>query len=237
MTSTLDRDDPATGAGPRRRGRVWLIVAAALIVVILLAWLVAFSPVLGASKIVVRGNHTLSAAQIRSAASIRSGAPLVRLDTSAAARRVEALPDVASAEVSVSYPNSVTITVVERVAVGYLDQGTGALLVDHTGHQFRAVATPPAGLPRFDVPAGQPGVVVGQAVATAAGALSPQVLAQLSAIRASEPDAITLVLRDGRTVFWGDATRSADKARLLPTLLAQPGSYYDVSNPDLVYTR
>jgi len=46
-----------------------------------------------------------------------------------------------------------------------------------------------------------------------------------------------LHLRDGRTVLWGSAERSADKAQVLPALLARAGTTFDVSNPDVVSVR
>jgi cell division protein FtsQ len=74
-------------------------------------------------------------------------------------------------------------------------------------------------------------------VATVAAALPPPVLRKLSSITANGPSAITLQLRDGRTVDWGGAERSADKAQVLPALLARSGTEFDVSNPDLVVAR
>ena len=91
-------------------------VAVVAVLALLVTWLVAFSPLLGASTVQVQGATTLSDDQVRSAAAIADGTPLVRLDTAAVARRVEALPQVASARVTVAYPSTVTVTVLERRA-------------------------------------------------------------------------------------------------------------------------
>jgi cell division protein FtsQ len=57
-------------------------------------------------------------------------------------------------------------------------------------------------------------------------------------IEALDPNAITLVLTRQRVVSWGSAQRSADKARVLPALLARSGvQHVDVTNPDLPFTR
>ena len=245
MADTLTRDSDDDLAARRSARRIALVAGAAGLVAVLV-WVVVFSSVLGARRVVVHGAHSVSAARIQAVADVPHGRPLLRLDTGAIAHRVEAaLPDVAAASVQVSYPSTVVITVTERVAVGYLDAGGKATLVDKSGRQFRTVSTAPSALPHFDIPTGTGATATGQAVATAtgqavatvAGALTPAVLAQLSSIGASDPSAITLHLRDGRTVLWGSAERSADKAQVLPALLPRAGTTFDVSNPDVVSVR
>jgi cell division protein FtsQ len=227
-------DSPAP-SGPKR---LPLVIAGAAAAVLVAVWLVAFSPALGVRTVQVSGIHTLTADQVRTAAEIDDGAPLIRLDTAGVRKRVEAMPDVASASVSVSYPSTIKIQVVERVPIGYLANGASSFsLVDRTGAQYREVTAAPAGLPRFAIPVGAGGQETGQAVAVVAAALDPPVLALLAQISADSPQSITLVLRDGRTVSWGSAERSDQKAALLPTLLAQPGKTYDVSSPSLAVVR
>jgi cell division protein FtsQ len=70
-----------------------------------------------------------------------------------------------------------------------------------------------------------------------ASALGPQLLARVASIDAFDQNAITVLLTDSRVLHWGSADRSSDKARLLPTLLGQPGTQFDVSNPDQVVVR
>lgn len=235
-------DGEAAHDGPDGRRRVpnrVLIISAGVAVLLaaLLTWLVAFSPVLGVHEVTVRGTHTLTAAQVRAAAAIRAGTPLVRLDTADVRRRVTALPDVASATVSVSYPQTVVIAIVERRPVGFLAVGTRYVLVDKTGDQYRTVTSAPRALPRFTVPEGPPARATGEALAAVAASLDPRLRSRVASIEGFDPTAITLLLTDQRVVRWGSADRSADKARILPTLLTQPGSTFDVSNPDLVVAR
>jgi cell division protein FtsQ len=222
-------------AATRRSARRIALVAGTVAVIAVLVWVALFSSLLGAKRVRVRGADDVSAARVRSVADVPQGRPLLRLDTGAIARRVETLPDVAAASVHVSYPSTVVITVTERVAVGYLVANGRVVLVDKSGKQFRTVSAAPARLPRFAIPAGA--TATGHAVATVAGALTAPVLHKLSLISASDPSAITLQLRDGRSVEWGSADRSADKAQVLPALLARPGTDFDVSNPDLVVAR
>lgn len=237
MTTTQRPPAPAPAAPARRRVRPVFWVAGAVVLCIVVVWVVAFSPVLGVRTVTVRGTHLLTTAQVRAAAALRSGTPLLRLDNSAAARRVERLPEVASASVRVSYPNTVVITVVERVAVGFVASGNRYVLVDRTGDQFRTVAAKPRGLPLFDVPAATVPTATGRAVADVAAALPESVRRRLASIQALDPDSITLQLTDARVIRWGSDERNADKARILAALLTQPGSQYDITDPDQVVVR
>jgi cell division protein FtsQ len=217
--------------------RVLVSVASVIVVVALAVWIVAFSPVLGVSSVQVHGTDVLTTAQVRAAAAIPHGSPLIRLDTAAIARRVERLAEVKSVRVGTSYPNTVTIDVVERTPVGYLQDGSSFTLVDGSGARYRTVQTRPAKLPLFEVPFGPSGDAAAAAVAGVAADLTAGLLTRVASISALDPSSITLLLTDHRVVRWGTADRSADKARVLPTLLLQPGTTFDVSNPDEVIAR
>lgn len=226
----------ARGMGGRNRSLI-VIAVLAVLVVATATWVVAFSPMLGVNTVTVHGNRLLTGAQVRDTAAIQQGTPLVRLDTAAVTRRVESLPDVASAMVRTDYPSTVVITVTERVAVGYLTLGSTYELVDKTGAQYRTVAIKPRALPLFVVPAGAEAEATGQAMATVAASLTGPLRAQVASVQAFDPTAITLLLNDLRVVRWGSADRSADKARVLPVLLRQPGTTFDLTNPDQVITH
>jgi cell division protein FtsQ len=207
------------------------------VVVLVGTWLVAFSSVFGVRTIEVHGNHVLSADQVRAAADISDGTPLVRVDTGGATRRIERLAEVASAQVSTSFPSTVVITIEERVPVGYLRRAGRIQLVDRTGDAYRTVAAAPDGLPRFAVPAGTQQRRTAGAVATVATALPRQLLRQVRSIQALDPEAITLVLTSDRLVRWGSAERTADKARLLPALLKRGTHQINLTDPEQPFTR
>lgn len=231
------RDEP-----PRPRQQVphrGLILAGGGVVLLaaVLVWLLAFSPVFGVRTVDVRGTHHLSAEQVRQAAAIRSGTPLLRLDSGAVQRRVEKLPAVAEASVQTSFPSTVVITVTERTPVGYVRAGSGYRLVDSTGYQYRTVAKKPAHLPHFVVPSGTDSRTTGGAVARVADALPHAVLQRVASIQALDPHAITLLLTDHRVVRWGSAAHSAAKARILPALLHRHGTLFDVTDPDRPFSR
>jgi cell division protein FtsQ len=234
MTATLRNRESATERPPTGIPHRKLILGTigAVLVAAVGVWLVAFSSVFGVGTVVVRGAHTLSAQQVRSVADVTDGTPLVRLDTDAIRTRVEAMPGVAAATVTTSFPSTVTITVTERVALGVVGaSGGGFMLVDRTGDQFRHVDARPQRLPLFVVPAGTDARTTGGAVATVAAALPARVRERIASIQALDPTAITLVLHNGRVVRWGSAQDNALKARILPALLHQRGSQIDLTDP------
>jgi cell division protein FtsQ len=235
-TAYLRGADEAGPSRPGRRRTALVVVAATVAVAVLATWLVAFSSVFGARSVEVRGTRLLTAAQVREAAHISHGTPLVRIDTVAISRRVQRLAEVASAHVSTSFPSTVVITVTERRPVGYVRASGRTVLVDRTGTRYRTVATA-GGLPRFVVPGGPTGRATAQAVAAVAAALPPAVRREVRSIEALSPSAITLVLTRSRVVRWGSAARTPDKARLLPTLLEHGSAQIDLTDPDQPFTR
>jgi cell division protein FtsQ len=233
---------PETGLEevPRKtnRRRVVIIVAAVTVLVgVLATWLIAFSSVFGVRTVDVRGVHVLTADQVRAAADISNGTPLVRLDTSAITKRVERLPEVASAQVSTSFPSTVVIMIEERVAVGYTLRSSHPVLVDRTGAAYRRVAHPPTGLPHFVLPTGAQQRATAAAVAAVATALPTELIRQVRFIDALNPNRITLVLSGQRLVQWGSAEQTELKARLLPALLRRPVSSVDLTDPNQPITR
>ena len=185
------------------------------------------------------GAHEVTAEQVRAVAEIADGTPLVRLDTDAIRTRVEALPDVASAQVTTSFPSTVTITVTERVAVGVVAVVAGGfMLVDRTGDQFRHVDARPKHLPLFVVPNGTDARTTGGAVATVAvGAAGAGARAdQFDPGARPERDHAADAQRPGRAV--GQRRRAARTRRAsCRRCCSSTGSQIDVTDPDQPFLR
>ena len=194
----------------------------------------------------VVGARTVPAAQILRAAAIGEGVPLAAVDTGGATRRVAAIPAIASASVSLDWPHTVVVSVVERVPAALISprsQGSGYEVVDAGGVVFATVATPntgpTAGLPVIAVTGGaavRP-VVVTAVVSGALAALRalPRALeSRVTGISAADSFAIILRLSGGATVDWGDGTNYAAKAADLAAMvkLYPKASAYDVSAPN-----
>jgi cell division protein FtsQ len=239
-----DQQDERTVRLARRRftrrqwARRWLAWRRVVVAVLLLAvvaaagWLVFLSPVLAVSGVQVTGNHVLSPAVVRRAASVPLGTPVATVDLGSIAARVERLPAVKSVDVSRSWPDKVRIDVTERTAVAVVEGGPGAPLrgVDREGVLFRQFPRKPRTLPM--VRSGdRTGTEALAEAATVAGSLPAGLARKVRYVEVRTVDTISLELRSGKTVRWGSADDSADKARVLERLLGVKASFFDVSVP------
>ncbi|MGH4021527.1 MAG: cell division protein FtsQ/DivIB, partial [Pseudonocardiaceae bacterium] len=214
----------------RGRGRRVLVAVLAIAGVGAAAWVLLAGPLLGTHRVEVAGTVALPAEQVRAAAGVPIGTPLLWLDTSAIESRVERLRRVADAEVSSSVTGTVGIKVTERAAVAVLPAADGPHLIDATGTDFATVPFPPPGLPELRVPLGDPAA---SAAIRVIGALPAPLRGQLRVVTADSPADVVLLLGDGREVRWGTPARSVRKAAVLVPLLTRPGQVYDVSSPAL----
>jgi cell division protein FtsQ len=193
----------------------------------------------------VDGVVTLRAAEVRDAAGIATGTPLLRVDVDAVRDRVTRLPQVATVQVTRGWPDRVVITLTERVPLAVVDSGGQRVLVDASGKPFDTITgAPPAGVVPLAVPTPGPGDAATRAALAALAALPLDVRTGLAGIGATTGQDVTLTLADGTTVIWGDGDDSAAKARTLAALLDQlaakavtPARTIDVSTPDAVVLR
>ncbi len=97
-------------------------------------------------SVTVTGTHLVPAAAVIEAADVPLGTPLSGVDAGAVTRRVEAIRQVASATVSVDWPDHVAIVVTERVPVLAVRMAHGGYdLVDPAGVIVRMATAKPAG--------------------------------------------------------------------------------------------
>ena len=228
---------------PRRR---WLVRAAVLAAVVGLAcWAVYASPLLAVHTVRVDGASSLSSEQVVEAAGIGTGTPLVRVDTATAADRVARLPQVAAVEVTRGWPQTVVVTLVERVPVAVVESAGGRSLVDRDGVLFDTITGgPPPGVVPLTVRDPGPEDAATTAALGALTSLPREVRGQVTALSATSADDVTLTLTDGRTVLWGSAAQTDRKSQVLDALLDQiaagtlePAGTLDVSTPDAVVLR
>jgi len=227
------------------RRRLLVVLAVGLLVAGVAAWVVLGSPLLAVRTVQVDGAVGLPEQEVVQTAGIAEGTPLVRVDTGAAAARVAALPQVASVEVTRGWPNTVVVTLAERVPVAVVTDGGTRRLVDAKGVVFDTITgDPPAGVVPLDVRDPGPDDAATTAALGALTALPRDVRDEVTGVAAHTADDVTLTLTDGRSVLWGSADRTARKAEVLGALLQQmdsgaldPAGTVDVSTPDSVVLR
>jgi cell division protein FtsQ len=219
-----------------RRLRPFLYVALVLALVGTGVWLLLFSSVLTVREVSVTGNRTITPMRVQAVAKAPMGEQLARADLDAVRARVETIPAVKSVSVSRSWPHTVAIAVTERTPVAVVDRGAGLQAVDDEGVLFGSYPKKPEGLPLLvtapDVKA--------EALAEAARvvtSLRPDIAAKVERVEVESVDRIRLRLAGGRTVMWGSAEDSAQKAEVLGVLLERDAREIDVSVPGRPTTR
>jgi cell division protein FtsQ len=209
---------------------VWTVVLVALFVG--LGLLLYFTPIMAARNVVITGLGAVTQDEVIAAAAVKTGTPLLQVNTDDVAERVATIRRVATARVQREYPSTLRITVVERTPVVVKDYPDGPHLFDKDGVDF-ATAPPPPNLPYLDTDNPGPNDPPTKAALAVITALRPEVAGQVARVSAPSVAAITLTLTDGREVVWGTTDRTEEKAQKLTALLTQPGHTYDVSSPDL----
>lgn len=215
----------------------WLVGAGVLLAAGGLTWLVYGTAVLGVKSVDVVGAQTLDPQQVRAAAAVPDRRPLARVDLGQVSARVRGLAPVDKVTVTRSWPSTLRIEVVERVAVAAVPAGGQFTLIDDDGVPFRQVAAAPGGLPLAKVTTPGPADANTESALKVLAALSDDLREQLVAVSVESPVEIRLELRDDRVVIWGDDSESELKSKVATALLKRKGSEIDVSAPAVVTIR
>ena len=208
----------------RRRGRWWLVVAifAAVLVGV---WFVTRTPILDIDRIAVDGAAVTTVDDIVAASGLRTGEPLLEVDSSNAAARIKELPYIATAKVARQWDGLVTITVTERVPVALAVTGDGVtMVVDRSGRVLAPhVAEDGVAVVLMGVEAGP----VGTTIETVPGALelasllSPGMRTRVASISTGPDGSLTLALVPQGTVVLGPPNDLAAKVEALRIVMAQ----------------
>jgi cell division protein FtsQ len=203
------------------------------VVVLGVAIVLLWTPVVGVRSVSVTGTHRVGAGAVRRAANVQRGHHMLTLPVEKIASRVSALPAVASAHVSRRWPSSVRIHVTERTPIAWRAESDGAHLFDRSGADFAVVPEPPHGLPRLAVPAKPANAARAGAALHALDALPARLSKRVAAVTAESPVDVRFTLEKGKKIVWGAAQDAPHKAAVLRVLMSRPGTTYDVAAPDL----
>ncbi|MEU6459087.1 cell division protein FtsQ [Streptomyces sp. NPDC047065] len=193
----------------------------------------------------VSGTRVLTPAQVREAADVPVGDPLVSIDTEAVEARLRRkLPRIDEVDVERSWPHGIGLKVTERTPVLIVQKGKNFMEVDDEGVRFATVSRAPKGVPALELEPDRSGSagaslrrfdddrLVREAVRVA-GRLPDAVARDARLVKVRSYDDISLELSGERTVAWGSGERGADKVRALTALMkATPRArHFDVSVP------
>ncbi|MFJ3301773.1 cell division protein FtsQ [Streptomyces sp. NPDC086549] len=246
-----DRQQESSGPPLVRRlrtSRLRTIVILAVALVLLGAgsvWLVYGSPWLRVESVSVSGTLVLTPAQVREAADVPVGAPLISVDTDAIEARLRRkLPRIDVVDVVRSWPHGIGLKVTERTPVLLVQKGGKFVEVDDDGVRFAVVSQAPKGVPSLELTVARQGSASAslrrfgpdrlvREAGRVAGDIPAAVARDTRVVKVRSYDDISLELSGGRTVAWGSAESGRVKARTLTALMkAAPGArHFDVSVP------
>ena len=226
----------------RRRLRITLVVASAIIVVGL-TFLAIRSPLFNLDHVRVTGAQRESAEAVQAAARLHLGDPLMFIDTGAVARRIEQLPWVERAVVHRDFPGTLKIAITEYVPTSYVRRSDGsAVLIASNGRAVALARTAPAvgvEIRSEGLPPAVGSLVSPPEAADVMRHLPDRLRAQVSAIDVG--DTFALELRSGGQVRLGtlDHLRAKGAAALgvIDHLAGQAFTYIDVSAPQAPVSR
>jgi cell division protein FtsQ len=211
----------------------WLVVVTLVAALVVGGtWLVWFSSVLGLRSVTVAGTGYLAPDQVRGALDVHEGEPLAGIDVAALEDRVRtSLAPVRRVRVTRVWPDGLRVQVVEREAVAVVDIGGVVRGLDADGVLFRTYPSEPPDLPLVQAGPETREEAIRES-AEVVSAMPTALASRVDHVEVVTRDEIALVLRDGRSVTWGSAADSEEKARVLAVLIREEqGSEYDVSVP------
>lgn len=134
------------------RLRTIIILAVALVLVAGgTVWVLYGSNWTRLERVSVSGTDVLTPAQVREAADVPVGDPLVSVDTEAVEARLRRkLPRIDEVDVERSWPHGIGLKVTERTPVLIVQKGRNFVEVDDEGVRFATVSKAPKDVPTLD---------------------------------------------------------------------------------------
>ena len=220
---------------PWLRG-LWTVVAVAVLVG--LAWLAFWSPLLAVRSVEVTGVTGADRTAVVGLVRVPTGTPLARVDLEAVEERVRSRKTIAEVSVERGWPSTLRVRTIQRHPALVLKNPQGQLeVVDATGVSYDVVKAPPAGVPL--VTAASPKGTTKEALEAALSmvrTLPPDLSSRVSSIQVSTANLVSVTL-GGVDVVWGGADDADRKLTILRALLPTRPEVIDVSAPDSPVTR
>lgn len=192
----------------------------------------AYSPLFAVERITVVGASSIDPATLEAALADQIGTPLALVDSSEVKAALLGFPLIETYSLEARPPHELAVRIVERTPIGVLQSEAGFTLVDAAGVALSTTADQPAGQPLLDLEGGA-GSPAFESAGLVVRSLPADVRQQLTAVRATTADDVTLTLGSGLTVVWGSEESSVRKGVVLARVLAAnpDASTIDVSSP------
>jgi cell division protein FtsQ len=199
---------------PQARASIGVLATVGLLSAVIVA--VTYTPMFAAKALSVRGAVHLSPAHVLDLAGLREGTNVAHLDVDAVEAAVERDPWVASASVARDLPSTVTITLTERRPIAVVEPGAQVVSADGTvlpGARAHA-------LPEIRSLSGELTEEARVSARTVLEAMPDGLRRQVAAAEPTVSGWITLELRDGVRVAYGDPEEVPQKTEALRAVLA-----------------
>jgi len=206
--------------GPFLRTTRGKVMATLLVLLSLTALAVAatFSPIFAAQDVRIEGIRRLTDARVRSLSGLEIGTNVFHLNAGRVEETLRADPWIADATVTRELPDSIVVTLVERVPVALTE-------IDGMSTTLAGDGTPlpgasPSGLPRLEGWAGDLTPAEREGTAGALVALGPALRRAVASAALNVTGEMSLEMRDGTVVRYGPPTGSVAKAEALRAVFA-----------------
>jgi len=226
-----------------RNKKRWLVSAGSVFVAIACVLVVLASPIVGVRKIDVEGVRYMNADLITSVKKSLLGKSVLTVDTNAAERRLEGDPWVDSVRIRTYFPSRLTIEIVERVPVAwFIGVDNRARIVDQDARVLAVETGQPTaylqitGVGANLAPGGSAGDIY-RAAAQLAKALPDELMKVVLNVGTAGPNQLTMTLRSGTLVNFGQPVDVQKKLIALVVLLRRQDSKQiisiDLTNTDV----
>ena len=207
----------------RRRLRLLLLIIAVLSLGVG-GYFLSKSSLFDVDEIVIEGVSTELEGDVREAADINKGKPLLEVDSSSSSKRIEAIPWVREARISRSWGGTITIRVSTREPVAAFLTEEGWVVGDIEGRVLDKEDELPYDLLPIEEEVGS--LSIGEwapeqviPLIQVAGTISTELTGDVSSIKGGNQ--IELLLFGGGKILFGDSSDIEEKALAAATILSQ----------------